>query len=165
MTTQCQGCGKELRDVHPNTKWCSEACRRYTKYGGTCVDCGGKTSGSKGIGDSPKHCASCVRSATLTIDEKRKANTERCRRYRSKRPDIARREVARYQDRHPERRAVWLAVGAAIKAGALIKPSVCESCGEKAEHLHAHHEDYSKPLDVEWACPLCHCAKHLSACL
>ena len=40
----------------------------------------------------------------------------------------------------------------AIKYGH-IKKQTCEICGE--EKVHAHHSDYSKPLDVIWLC-----AKH-----
>lgn len=41
----------------------------------------------------------------------------------------------------------------ALKAGKLKKKS-CEVCGVK--NVHAHHEDYSKPLEVRWLCPLHH---------
>lgn len=43
----------------------------------------------------------------------------------------------------------------AIKLGFLKKPSCCESCKEKRKLL-AHHEDYSKPLEVTWLCYSCH---------
>lgn len=32
-----------------------------------------------------------------------------------------------------------------------LKIMPCEVCG-KIEHVHAHHEDYSKPLEVRWLC-------------
>ena len=40
-----------------------------------------------------------------------------------------------------------------------LRPQPCERCGA-AENIHAHHEDYSKPLDVTWLCPSCHGARH-----
>ena len=37
----------------------------------------------------------------------------------------------------------------------LTRPKHCEICG-KACKPHGHHEDYDKPLEVIWACPVCH---------
>ena len=45
----------------------------------------------------------------------------------------------------------------AVKKGKLIKLD-CEVCGSKKSQ--AHHEDYSKHLEVIWLCPLCHKNKH-----
>jgi len=35
----------------------------------------------------------------------------------------------------------------------------CEVCGT-AEHIHGHHEDYSRPLHVRWLCRLHHLLLH-----
>lgn len=52
------------------------------------------------------------------------------------------------------------AVGNAVAKGILEIPSVCSSCGECADKIEAHHEDYSKPLDVVWLCFKCHRSWH-----
>lgn len=49
------------------------------------------------------------------------------------------------------------AVQHAIKSGKLIRKP-CEKCGS-TEMIHAHHEDYAKPLDVQWLC-VAHHRKH-----
>jgi len=41
----------------------------------------------------------------------------------------------------------------------LKSPKSCELCGEDTK-LHAHHHDYTKPLDVTWLCPACHHQLH-----
>ena len=41
----------------------------------------------------------------------------------------------------------------AIKNGTLVRQS-CEVCGKKKGQ--AHHDDYTKPLDVRWLCPKHH---------
>ena len=47
------------------------------------------------------------------------------------------------------------AVQRAIVSGKLIRPTSCEECGS-AGKIDAHHEDYSKPLEVNWLCKKCH---------
>ncbi len=44
----------------------------------------------------------------------------------------------------------------AIKKGIIIKPNSCTECNEPNEYLEAHHEDYSKPLEVKFLCTKCH---------
>lgn len=50
------------------------------------------------------------------------------------------------------------AVGNALKRGHLVRQP-CEVCGA-AEGVEAHHDDYSKPLDVRWLCERHHLAVH-----
>jgi hypothetical protein len=47
----------------------------------------------------------------------------------------------------------------AVQKGEIIKPSQCEIC-YSTFHVQAHHNDYSKPLNVEWLCAFCHGEKH-----
>lgn len=51
----------------------------------------------------------------------------------------------------------WSATGKAIRAGKLIRLS-CEVCG--AAEAQAHHDDYSKPLDIRWLCRSHHKLHH-----
>lgn len=46
----------------------------------------------------------------------------------------------------------------AIKSGRLTRQP-CERCGS-TERVHAHHDDYSKPMDVMWLCPTHHGERH-----
>jgi hypothetical protein len=50
------------------------------------------------------------------------------------------------------------AVQMAKQCGKLV-PQPCEKCGSE-ESIHAHHEDYSKPLSVNWLCRKCHIQLH-----
>jgi hypothetical protein len=52
------------------------------------------------------------------------------------------------------------AVARAIAKGKLVRPDRCDECGMESKRIIGHHEDYSKPLDVEWLCPKCHAGKH-----
>ena len=54
------------------------------------------------------------------------------------------------------RRARWY-LHTYVKRGK-IKKTPCVMCGNP--HVHGHHEDYSKPLDVIWLCAAHHKDKH-----
>lgn len=47
----------------------------------------------------------------------------------------------------------------AIRRREVQKPILCQRC-EKARKLTAHHDDYTKPLDVRWLCYECHGLEH-----
>lgn len=67
----------------------------------------------------------------------------------------------------PEQNRAHMAVHHAIRRGELSRPDSCERCGSTPPKsidgralIHAHHRDYSKPLDVEWLCVSCHKSLH-----
>lgn len=51
------------------------------------------------------------------------------------------------------------AVENAIIRGLLQRPGVCDECSNPCKP-HAHHDDYSKPLEVRWLCQSCHAKIH-----
>ena len=51
------------------------------------------------------------------------------------------------------------ALHTAIRRGEIERPSVCQECGAVAK-IHAHHHDYTRPLDVLWLCDECHGKEH-----
>lgn len=63
----------------------------------------------------------------------------------------------RWRRQHPERQAAHNAVARALRKGTLVRQP-CEKgpegCGPGT--VHAHHDDYSKPLEVRWLCALHH---------
>lgn len=64
----------------------------------------------------------------------------------------------RQQARHPEKHAARAQVRNAIRDGRLQRQP-CEACGKKAQ---AHHDDYTKPLEVRWLCPRDHSDHHIA---
>lgn len=91
----------------------------------------------------------------------REERREYMKRWHQEHDKEAREEREAYKRRlletNPKRRAqaAYLAVKAALKTGELTKPKKCSACGSSAP-LHGHHEDYDKPLEVEWLCAKCH---------
>jgi hypothetical protein len=66
---------------------------------------------------------------------------------------------ARYHRLHPNRRVARTAVDTAIAAGKLTRLP-CMVCGNPKSE--AHHDDYAKPLDVQWLCTKHHKDFHRS---
>ena len=62
-----------------------------------------------------------------------------------------------YAKNYPQKYVAHYAVSNAIRDGRLIRGS-CEVCG--AENAHAHHDDYTKPLEVRWLCRKHHLEHH-----
>jgi len=63
--------------------------------------------------------------------------------------------IEEYHEKFPERRIAKSAVYYAVRHGKLIRPDHCVLCGRKCKP-HAHHDDYSKPLEIVWLCSPCH---------
>lgn len=65
----------------------------------------------------------------------------------------------------PTQRSAHHAVRKALAAGEITKPTTCTACGAPtpSRRLHAHHADYSKPLEIRWLCAFCHKAVHMGA--
>lgn len=86
--------------------------------------------------------------------EKRK---EVAARWKKRNPALARAVNRRWDDRNPEKKAAHIAVHNAIRDGRLVRQP-CEVC--ETVTVHAHHDDYSKPLDVRWLCVKHHGVHH-----
>lgn len=56
----------------------------------------------------------------------------------------------------PEKVTAWKKANNAVRSGKLVR-TPCP-CGDPKSH--AHHEDYSKPLDVVFLCASCHMKRH-----
>lgn len=56
----------------------------------------------------------------------------------------------------PEQKIAWRKTKHAIESGKLVRQPC--ACGN--EQSQAHHEDYSKPLEVVWLCASCHQRHH-----
>ena len=60
------------------------------------------------------------------------------------------------------RRKARTAARVAVVSGRLTPADRCEDCGHDFRHhrREGHHADYSKPLEVDWLCSLCHGKRH-----
>lgn len=92
-----------------------------------------------------------VKVTRRSVEEQRAASRATARRYRERHPGRAY-EISKRHLR-PEQHRAHQALGYAIKTGKVVREP-CEVCG--AEPAEGHHEDYSKPLEVRWLCPVHH---------
>ena len=63
----------------------------------------------------------------------------------------------KWRENNPLGYATHILVNEAVRLGKLIKQP-CEICGSK--RVHAHHEDYLKPFEITWLCPVHHREHH-----
>lgn len=78
-------------------------------------------------------------------------------------PDFVYRQRERgkfWQDTNMVKRRAHIMTGNAIRDGYLQKPQSCARCLLSDRAVHAHHENYYKPLEVVWLCVECHGARH-----
>lgn len=93
-----------------------------------------------------------------TPEERAKSN-KRQKEWCKKNPEKVRARINTYDRKYPEKKLARQTVMWALRLGVLIKPNSCERCKNEIK-LEAHHHDYSKPLEVNWFCRLCHAQLH-----
>lgn len=143
----------------------------------TCKKCGEEKLESAFYASNRGACRECVKSA---VRANRAANLDYYQsydrlRYREqpKRKELARKcsagvSIAQRVEKQRERRAqagkqqykARNFVSNGLRDGKIKKADNCFFCGASGK-LHAHHHDYSRPLDVFWLCPSCHGKLHV----
>lgn len=109
------------------------------------------------------HLGKCKDCTRKDVNENRWKRIDKYRAYDNERAgtpvrvQTRKRVSAEYAAKYPERKKAVIAVNNAVRDGRLVKQP-CEACG--AKRVHGHHDDYSKPLDVRWLCPVHHKQVH-----
>lgn len=89
--------------------------------------------------------------------ESPEARASRLRVLRACNPGYSTAKNLAWKERNREKYLAHKAVENALKAGKLIRGKCECGCDRKPQ---AHHEDYSKPLEVRWLCQQSHKALH-----
>lgn len=101
-------------------------------------------------------CKECHKTR-MTVRRKTNPEVQAYDRERAKLPhrrEKAREITARWRSDNPNGYKAHNAINNAIRDGKIAREP-CGLCGSD-EHVHAHHRDYSRPLDVIWLCARCH---------
>jgi hypothetical protein len=97
-------------------------------------------------------CKECTK---LDVGKHRKANLEKIRKYDRDRGNRQSSEYLKeYRKKYPEKYRAMSIVNNAIRTKKLFK-CPCEVCGEDNKVV-AHHDDYTKPLNIRWLCQAHH---------
>jgi hypothetical protein len=106
----------------------------------------------------------------MTVEERRafvaRRNPEKTRerdRKRSTDPERKKHIAAntkRWRQANPQKAAAQRKVAYEVSKGRLTAGPCEKANGDCLGRIHAHHDDYSKPLDVMWLCALHHKARH-----
>lgn len=116
-------------------------------------------------------CIQCVKSR---IKKHREVNLEKIQAYDKTRANAPHRVQARkdyskteagkrakkkamdsYREKFPMKHAAHVITRNYIRDGKLKAETVCSIC-KSTKKVEAHHDDYTKPLEVRWLCESCH---------
>ena len=105
-------------------------------------------------------CKDCHKAAMkrLRLTDPAVQKRERDRAKKPHRVAMASANTAKWRAAHPDAYKAQNAVNNAVRDGKL-KRDPCAICGTTSR-VHAHHQDYSKPLEVKWLCAKCHHRLH-----
>lgn len=142
LSSKCKSCQREYDRSRPKKKKVFDPCPHGEKRTRPSAD---------GLTASCKECLK-QRDKNRNDDPSRVAAREA---YAKTEVGIAagNRAKKKWLDNNSIKRGVHVITGNAIRDGKLIKQP-CEVCGCK--EVHAHHDDYAKPLEVRWLCNSCH---------
>jgi hypothetical protein len=123
-----------------------------------CAGCG-ETSPDRFYASIRKWCRACwcahVRRHRRTQEGPRLSDRKRNK--TAKRKKHLAENAKQWRAKNPDKYKAQTALNNALRDGR-VKREPCLFCG--ADHVHGHHTDYSKPLDVHWVCPRCHHRLH-----
>jgi hypothetical protein len=139
----CRTCGGEF-DGAKQRRYCSVECKRrsrHTEESPREVVCGWCGERFQSRNPKAKYCSMrCGNAGRYAENPRQKA----------------------YPGLTPQRVA-HMAVWRALRDGDLLKPDKCSECDRGDRRIDAHHEDYERPLAVEWLCRSCHMRRHRAA--
>lgn len=120
------------------------------------------------------HLNKCIECVKARVSKHREANIEKMREYDRKRSMLPHRVEARkeyqqteegkiakkrameaYHKKYPLKYAAHIVTQNRIRNGKLKPAESCSVCNS-TESIEAHHDDYTKPLEVRWLCVKCH---------
>jgi ribosomal protein S27AE len=142
----CAQCGSRFFASHSQAKYCSPECARVAERASW------RAYGERNRAKRRRYHQELYRRDPEAVAQRVKAYRET-----EAGKEMAKRSGERQRQKHPDKYSARQAVLMAVRSGRLKKES-CAACGETK--VHAHHDDYSRPLDVRWLCEAHHRELH-----
>ena len=148
---KCKNCSKminifyteKIPRIGSTRKFCSPKCRHLHSL--RCKKCGKSL-----IGLPKSYINMCRECSSLRMREYNKTKSGKKVRDESRRKN---------EKKFPEKSRARAILNFKLQTGHIKKPKNCSRC-KKPKEIQAHHEDYSKPLEVKWYCRQCHMRVH-----
>ena len=112
-----------------------------------CIKCGSVKKLRRDRCSATGISASCLKCSAVRMRQKRRED-----------PAWNRAKNERWKTKNREKYLAHKTVENAIRAGKITKQP-CQRCGA-TNLIHAHHDDYTRKLDVMWLCPIHHVERH-----
>lgn len=146
-TVLCAICDSAFQTTHSQGKYCSDECRRM----------GARKSWNK-YSAKNRQARRINHNSWYAENKKEKAATVKKYRQTAKGKAVMRKSDINQKRKYPEKTKAREITNTAKKRG-LLKPKPCVVCGS-ITNIHAHHPNYTKPLEIEWLCPQHHTDLH-----
>lgn len=149
-----------------NTCTCEPDCRAHEKACFVCGETKPRSEFYRHARMADGHLNKCKSCTKRQARRRHRHKIEHDAEWREKERERSRRKEARRRRVHGSRQHphhdVHVELGNAIRDGRIVPATRCEDCGHDFSEFRreAHHDDYSKPLDVRWLCALCHGRRH-----
>jgi len=105
------------------------------------------------------HLNKCKECAKTDSTSHRRSNLDKIRAYDRGRGNRQNADyITGYREKYPRKYKAHIMVGNAIRDGKLFIEPCCD-CGAE-DGVHAHHDDYAKPLNIRWLCAAHHSQWH-----
>lgn len=157
-TRKCKVCGQELPITefykhagYPDTK-CKKCAIKYTKEYNKQHREEKREYRKKYYQKNKEHL---IQKNKEWVKNNRDAHRENCRRSNKKHYEERLDYNTKYRKNNPDKYYAHGKISSAIQQGKIIKPNQCEICGAEGR-VEAHHNDYSKPMEIIWCCKKCH---------
>ena len=117
---------------------------------------GKRTASKDGLSPKCKLCASHYDKKRANLPHRVKARNS----YQMTKSytDSHNKAAEKYRRKYPLKYKAHNMANNAIRDGKLFREP-CEVC-ESTDNIHAHHDDYLKPLNIRWLCASCHSKWH-----